>query len=153
MSAKVDQFCDTLRDQLNLIEERLQAAKVNLEGLPEQAEKAVRAKVEQARTSLQAQRERVELTWANLKASAEERVAETKEMVSQWKANHEMRKLQARADGAEAHAECAIEFAVVAIGEAEEAILDAMVARMDADVPQASGKEQMAGSGSSSRPR
>jgi hypothetical protein len=136
MSAKVDQFCDTLRDQLNLIEQRLQAVKVNVEGLPEQAEKAVRAKVEQAQANLHAHRERVELTWADLKARAEEQIVETKETVNKWKANRELRKLQARADRAEEYAECAIEFAVAAVNEAEKAIFDAVVARMDADATQ-----------------
>jgi hypothetical protein len=153
MSAKVDRFCDTLRDQLNLIEERLESMKLSLEGLPEQAEKAVRAKLEHARTNLRTQRERFELTWASLKARAEERFAETNEAVSQWKANREMRKLQARADRAEAYAECAIEFALAATKEAEEAILNAVVARMDADATQISGGEQLTEAGSRSRPR
>jgi hypothetical protein len=146
MSAKVDQFCDSLRDQLNLIEDRLLSAKVNLEALPEQAEKVVQAKLEQARTNLHAQKERVEQTWASLKARAEEQIAETTETVIRWKANREFRKLQVRADRAEAYAEHAIEFAVAAVSEAEAAILEAMAARMDVDALQADGSEQMAGS-------
>jgi hypothetical protein len=133
MSAKVDQFCDKLRDQLNIIEARLQSVKVNLEGLPEQAEKAVRAKLEETRVNLQAQMQRVEQARIDLKACAEERIAETKESVRQWKSERDSRKLQARADRAEAYAVDAIEFAVVAADEAEEAIRDAVVARMDAD--------------------
>ena len=82
-----------------------ESVKVNLEGLPEQAEKAVQRQTgERVRANLQAaKRERVELTWADLKARADPSgIAETKETVNQWKANREMRKLRARADRAEA---------------------------------------------------
>ena len=36
MSAKVDQFCDKLRDQLDTVERRLQTVKSNIQELPEQ---------------------------------------------------------------------------------------------------------------------
>ena len=133
MSAKVDQFCDNLRDRLNFMDGRLQSVKTNLEGLPEQAEKAVRAKLDQARTKLRAHKESAEQTLANLKARAQQKVAETKEAVSEWKAKREIRKLQARAERAEAYAADAVAYVLATLDEAEEAILDAVVARMDAD--------------------
>ena len=133
MNAKVDQFCDNLRDRLNFMEGRLQSVTTNLKGLPEQAEKAVRAKLDQARTKLRAHKEGAEQTLANLKARAQQKVAETKEAVSEWKAKRETRKLQARAERAEAYAADAVAYALATLDEAEEAILDAVVARMDAD--------------------
>jgi hypothetical protein len=39
MSAKVDQFCNQLRDRLNTIEGRLQSAKTNIQSLPEEPRK------------------------------------------------------------------------------------------------------------------
>jgi chromosome segregation ATPase len=136
MNAKVDQFCDKLRDRLNTIEGRLQSVKTNMKALPEQAEEALRDKLESARTKLQAQKERVEQTRANLKARAQQKMAETKEAVSEWKAKRETRKLNARTDRAEAFAADAIDDAVASIAQAEEAILDAVVARIDADAAQ-----------------
>ncbi len=50
-----------------------------------------------------------------------------------WQAKQETQKLKARADRAEAYAADAITYAVAAIDRAEEAILGAVVARMDAD--------------------
>jgi len=133
MSAKVDQFCDQLRDRLSTIEGRLQSVKTNMKALPEQAEKALRDKLAEARTKVQAQKERVEQTRANLKARGQQKVAETKEAVSEWKAKGETRILNARADRAEAYAADALDYAVASIDGAEEAILDAVVARIDAD--------------------
>lgn len=60
-------------------------------------------------------------------------IAETKEVVNEWKAKQETRKLKARADRAEAYAADAIYNVMASIDEAEESILDAMVARNDAN--------------------
>jgi hypothetical protein len=133
MSAKVDQFCDKLRDRLDAVEGRLESFKTNVQALPEQAEKALRDKLDEARNRLQARKERLEQTRANLKARAQQKMAETKEAVGEWKAKRETRKLTAREDRAEAEAADAIDYAVGCIDEAEEAILEAVVARIDAD--------------------
>ena len=81
----------------------------------------------------QTEKDRFDRLQASLKSKARQKVAETKEVVTEWKAKNETRMLNARADLAEAYAADAIEFAVASIGEAEEAILDAVVSRMDAD--------------------
>jgi peptidoglycan hydrolase CwlO-like protein len=133
MSAKVDQFCDALRDRLNAVEGWFESVKADVKGMPEKADKALRAKLDQVRTKLQAEKERVEKAQANLKARAQQKIAETKEMISEWKAKHETRKLQARADWAEAYAADAVAVALASIDVAEEAVLDAVMARMDAD--------------------
>jgi ElaB/YqjD/DUF883 family membrane-anchored ribosome-binding protein len=133
MSAQVDQFCDMLRDRLNAIEGRLQCVMADVKGLPGKAEKALQDKLEETRSKLEAGKERVEQTRANLKARAQQMMAATKEAVTQWKAKGEKRKLQARADWAEAYAADAISNAMASLDEAEEAILNAIVARMDVD--------------------
>jgi hypothetical protein len=133
MSATVDKFCDNLRDSLNSVEKRLQAAKRNVQSLADDGEKTLRQKCDDMHRKARTEKDRVERLQASLKTKAQQKVAETKEVVSQWIAKNETRMLNARADLAEAYAADAIEFAVAAIGEAEEAILDAVVSRMDAD--------------------
>ena len=110
MSAQVDQFCDKLRDRLDTLEVRVQSAKSGIRNLPERGEDAVRAKFEESRNDLQARKERFEQSAANMKARAQQRVAATKEEISQWKAQREVRKLNARADRAEDYAADAIDF-------------------------------------------
>jgi hypothetical protein len=136
MSAHVDQFGDSLRDRLNAIEERIQIARHNILILPEQGEKAMRQRLDEARTGLQAQQQRVERTMTNMQTRAQEKLAETREKVGEWKARREVRKLKTRADRAEAYAADVIDFAVVSIDQAEEAVLDAVLARHDADTAQ-----------------
>jgi ElaB/YqjD/DUF883 family membrane-anchored ribosome-binding protein len=133
MSTQVDQFCDGLRDRLNAIDERLQRFKADVQDMPAGAEKVLRDKLHEAQARLQAQRHRIEETRANLKARLQQRHAETQEAVREWKSKMETRKLQARADWAEAYAADAIANALASIDEAEEAFLNALVARMDAD--------------------
>jgi exonuclease VII large subunit len=133
MSERVDQFCNKLRDRLNTIEGRLQSVKTNVDALPAKAEKALRQKLDETQTKLQSQKERVEKARVDLKTRAEQKVAETKEAINEWKAKHETRKLNARAERAEAYAEAAVVNALASIDEAEEAFLDAVAARMDAD--------------------
>ena len=44
MSATVDKFCDDLRNGLNSVEKRLQAAKRNVQSLADDGEKTLRRK-------------------------------------------------------------------------------------------------------------
>jgi chromosome segregation ATPase len=133
MSERVDQFCDKLRERLNAIEGRIQSVKTDVQALPAKAEKALQQKLDEARTKVEAQKQRVEKARADLKAWADQKVAETKEAIDEWKAKREARKLIARADRAEAYAEAAMVIALASIDEAEEAVLDAVAARRDAD--------------------
>jgi hypothetical protein len=133
MSTKVDQFSNKLRDRLDTIEGRLKSVKTNIQDLSGQADKALRDKLTAAQNKLRAEKERIEQTRANLKARAEQKMTDTKEAVSEWKAKRETRKLNNRADQAETCAADAIDYAVASIDEAEEAILYAAVARLDAD--------------------
>jgi uncharacterized membrane protein HdeD (DUF308 family) len=74
MSAKVDQICDRLRDRLNTIEAWIESVKTHLEALPEKDRKAHQSKLEVARAKLQAEKERVEQTRAELKSPPESAV-------------------------------------------------------------------------------
>jgi len=119
MSVKVDQFCDKLRDRLNALEGQMQSVKTSVKDVPAKAEKAVREKLDQARTKLEAQKERVEKARVELKARADQKVAEVKEAINEWKAKHEVRKLNARAERSEAYADAAMVLALASIDEAE----------------------------------
>ena len=133
MSTVVDQFCDKLHDRLNAIEGRFESFKTDMQSLSGKAESVVRGKLEEARRTAEAQKKYIEEIRHNLQTMAQQKLAETKEAVKEWKARRETRKLGARADRAEAYAADAVAYAVAAIDRAEEAILDAAVARMDAD--------------------
>lgn len=133
MSAKVDNFCDNLRDKLNAVEARVESVKANIESLPGKMDKAVQVKADEVRATLQANKQRIEKTRSDLRAWAEQKNAATKEAIREWKAKGEAKKLTARADLTEAYAEAAVTVALATIDEAEAAILEAVAARYDAD--------------------
>lgn len=133
MSARVDKFCDGLRDRLNSLETRVESVKANVQALPGKVEKAVHDKIDEARGKLRAQKERIDKARADVKAWAEQKKTETEATIREWQAKHEVQKLHARADRSEAYAESAVIVALYSLDEAEEAILDAVAARKAAD--------------------
>jgi hypothetical protein len=136
MSERVDKFCDKLRERLNAIEGWIQSVQTDAQALPAKAEKALQQKLVEARTKVEAQKQRVEKARADLKIWADQKMAETREGINEWKAKREVRKLNARAERAEAYAEATMVLALASIDEAEEAILDAVAARKDAEAAQ-----------------
>jgi hypothetical protein len=64
------------------------------------------------------------------------KVSETKEEVSRWKQQRDARKLNDRADRAEAYAVDSVDYGIAVIEEAKDAVLEAVAARLDADAAQ-----------------
>jgi len=133
MSARVDQFCDQLRDHLKALEEQVDTLKSNLQKLPKQGEQILQKNLNEARSRIEGQKKKVEQAKAGLKARAEQKIGQAKEAITEWKAKRDVSKLNSRADRAEQYAADAVYIAVAALDEAEEAIFDAVMARMDAD--------------------
>jgi hypothetical protein len=130
MRAKVDQFCDWLRDRLNAIEKWLESVKTDIQALPWNARMAHQRKLREARAKLQAQKERVEQTRAELKSPPHLAAELLVESVIGWKVKPDVREPHAGPDAAEAHAEATIDHAVAGIDEVGDAMLSATVARL-----------------------
>jgi hypothetical protein len=130
MSAKVDQFCDRLRDRLNTIEGWLESVKGHIQALPERVRKDLRNKLEQARARLQTQKNRVEQTRADLKAQPEQAVELLVESVIGWKPAPEVRAPYPGEHPAEAHAAATIDHAAAGIDQVEDAMLYTAAARL-----------------------
>jgi hypothetical protein len=130
MSAKVDQFCDWLRDRLHKIEGWLESVKEHIQALPEKVREDLRNKLEHARTRLHTQRKRVEQTRADLKAQPEAAVDLLVESVIGWKPTPEVRAPYPGEHPAVAHAAATIEHAAAGIDQVEDAMLYAATARL-----------------------
>jgi len=89
-----------------------------------------RSRVEQGRA-------RIAAAQADIKERADEKKAATSDKITEWKSKRELSKLQGRADKAERYAAAASAVAVAALDEAEEASLEAWLARQDANSAQA----------------
>jgi hypothetical protein len=133
MSSKVDQVCENLRNQLDTIEAKVKIAKSALQSLPEQTEFSLRQGLAAARRKVEIQRKHAAQVRANLKAWAAEKMAHTQETVNEWKSRRDTQRLNDRAELTAVYAAEAMDNAIATIDETEEAIFDAVIARIDAD--------------------
>lgn len=138
MSKEIDKFCEDLRERLSAVENRLHTAQKNLKAIPGKTEEALHKSLADLRDSFQTEKSRIVHIQNELLAKVENFVEETKESIAQWKESRDQGKLEHRAKRSEKHAIDAIEHAINMIGDAEEAILQAAIARADltSGVPQ-----------------
>jgi hypothetical protein len=104
----------------------------------------LRAQVQQAQGKAEQQADEIKAKGAQKKADAatgwegmqdrwREHIAQQHQKAAERKAERDLRKAQKKIEDAEADAEDAIDFAIAAMQEAEYAVLEAALARSDAD--------------------
>jgi len=82
---------------------------------------------------LDEQKQKAEQLQADMDSWKKEKVAHTQEAVSSWRKKRELKKLENRADRAEEYAMDLVITAAYDFEQAEQAVLDALAARYDAD--------------------
>jgi hypothetical protein len=127
----------SLAARTKLLEDRAAAAQTKSKSTLEQDVKAAR---ESAGEQADGLRQRAEISqglissrWDNMQRSWNKHVADIRQDIDDKHAAHDLKKAQQNADQADADAEFAIDFAYGAVEEAEYAVLDATLARMEAD--------------------
>ena len=133
MNECASKFCTSLKSKLNDLEGRAKSLKTSLQSAPKQAEDALHKQLDQAQKKVESQKQAIAKARTNVQNWADQKKAEAKGAVDQWKAKHEAKKLANRADRAEEYAIAAVELAVLSIDEAEQAVLEAVAARLDAE--------------------
>jgi hypothetical protein len=133
MSERIDQFCENLRVKLTSIDNNMRALKAQIDRQAQTAEPDARAQLDAVKKRMEQDRAKVTAAENDMKKWADERKAATNEKIAQWKANLEKAKLQSRADNAERYAAAAAIVAMAALDAAEQASLEAWLARKDAD--------------------
>ncbi len=108
-------------------------AKAELEQDRENSRAVAQQEAEQLREAADAGRGKISDWWSDVQRSWNEHIAQIQKNVESKKAEIDVDRAKRRADNAEADAKFAIEFAYTAIGEAEYAVLDANLARKEAD--------------------
>jgi len=138
MGHRIDQFCETLRQKLTMTDNGLDGLKVKIQGKATHVEQDVQSHLDRVHERIEQGRAKVSAAQADMKNWAEQRKAVTSDKIAEWKSKWETGKLQSRADNAERYAAAAIDVAVAAVDEAEQASLEAWLARQDAaDLAQA----------------
>ena len=132
MSQRIDQFCEDLRLKLTNIDSGLGSLKAKIDGKAELAEHEVRSHLDNVRRRVEQGRAKVAAAQAKIKNWADDQKTATTDKIAEWKTKREVAKLQNRAEQAEQYAAAAADIAVAALDNAEEAALEAWLARQDA---------------------
>jgi predicted nucleic acid-binding Zn-ribbon protein len=135
MGERIDQFCENLRIKLSSIDNNMDALKARLDGNV-RSEEDVQRYLDGVKKRIDQDRAKVTAAQADIKKWVEERKATASEKIAEWKTKREMAKLQSRAVSAERYAAAAAVVALAAVDEAEQASLEAWLARNDADSAQ-----------------
>ena len=133
-----------LSDELTKLAARAQEAETRATAARDEARADLEQEVESARTSASARADELRATaeerkgsisawWEDVQKSWHKHVAEVRGQLETKKEQHDVRVAQRRAETADADAEFAIDFAYSAVVEAEYAVLDAVLARKEAD--------------------
>jgi hypothetical protein len=133
MSQRIDQFCENLRQKLTMTDSGLEGLKNKIGTKAGHVEQDVQNHLDRVHTRIEQGRAKLTTAQADMKSWAEERKAITSAKIAEWKAKRDLDKLRRRADSAERYAAAAIDVVVAVIDEAEQAALEAWLAREDAD--------------------
>lgn len=136
MGDRINQFCENLRTKLTSIDNDMDSLKAKIDGKAQTAERDVRSHLDDVKKRMQLDRAKVAAAQADIKKWVEDRKATAGEKIAEWKTRRETAKLQSRADNAERYAAASIVVALAAADEAEQAALEAWLARKDAESAQ-----------------
>jgi regulator of replication initiation timing len=130
LKQKLSQHIDSAR-------EKLEALKKDISEMHEEDKEILRLKREQIRLHLDEQKSKAQRLQADIQQWKEEKVAHTQEAIGNWRQQRELKKLRTRAERAEDYALDMVNIAALDFEEAEQAVLDALAARLDAQVAEA----------------
>jgi hypothetical protein len=131
MSERMSRLCDELRIKLHGMDRRLEALKSNGAATFDQSQESQLDCVEQR---IYDNRVIVEAANVRVKAWLAEQKARSVTGRALWTERHKAHRLEIRADDAEVYAIAVFELAAAAADEATLAVLQALLARNDADV-------------------
>jgi hypothetical protein len=134
MSERIDQFCENLRIKLTSIDNNMQELKAKIDSKAQTAEREVRTQLETVKKRIEQDRTKLETAHADIKKWVDDFKAASNEKIAEWKVKHDEAKLRIRAEIAERYAVAAAVVALTAVDEAEQAALEAWLARKDADI-------------------
>ena len=133
MSERIDQFCENLRTKLTSIDKSMQELKAKIDSKAQTAEQEVRTRLQTVKKRLAQDRTKLQTAQVDIKKWVDDFKAASNEKIVEWKVKRDEAKLQIRAEIAERYAVAAAVVALAAVDEAEQAALEAWLARKDAD--------------------
>ena len=128
-----DNLKQKLAQQLDAARNKLEALKKDIVGMHEEDMDALRKRRDELERRLDGQKDRARKLQADLASWRDEKVAHTHEAIGSWRKRREIDKLQSRAERAEDYAVDLVTAVALDFEEAEQAVLDALAARYDAN--------------------
>lgn len=133
MASQIDRFYNDLRINMAPIEEKLQSLKGKALGKVDEAEPVIRQQIDFVQKKIAERKAAVEAARAKVKEWGEAQKATTQKKIAEWKAEADLKSLQARAKMADDYAIAMVVLASSAVDEAAKAALDALHAHYDAE--------------------
>lgn len=133
MNINLDKIGKKLHVKIDNSINDLKSAKAYLENVQKETETAIQTRLNGAKETLEEKKQEAVAAKARLEGLIEDKKTETEAAVAEWKTNHDRKKLEKRAERAEKYADACVELVMSATVEAEIAIMEAAVARKDAD--------------------
>ena len=122
-----------LASHLEAARGRLETLRQDVSNLHEEDMQALKLKGDELRKRLDEQKERARRMQADIARWTEEKATHTQEAIASWRQRRQIDKLQVRADRAEQYAMEMVAVAMLDFENAEQAVLDALAARFDAE--------------------
>jgi len=138
MSDATNELKAKLSQQIDAARGKLDNLKKNIASVHEEDVQALQRKQAEIGQRIAQQKERAKQLKAEMASWQKEKVAHTKEAVASWRQRHELEKLEKRAERAADYAIDMVTAAALDVDDAEQAVLDALAARVEADVAAAS---------------
>src|SRR5690242_12441690 len=111
MSEKIDTFCNTMKERLTSVDEKLTRLRSSVETVRKEDEAAIRARLDHAKKTFEARRKEDEEARERFHERIQEKKEEVQARVDEWKKQRDTKKLVARAEAAEQRALAEIDYA------------------------------------------
>jgi len=125
---------EKLLQHIDAARAKLDAFKADIAAMHAEDVETLRTKREELDKRLAEQKDRAKQLQADIASWRKEKVAHTQEAIGSWRQKREVQKLESRAERAEEYAIDMVRVAAYDFEEAEQALLDAVAARRDADM-------------------
>jgi hypothetical protein len=125
---------EKLQRHLDEAKQRMDQARHDIATLQEEDKESIRKKADEVRQRLDAQQARAQELRDRVSSWLRDEKQQTDAQVASWRKKREIKHLERRADRAEEYAVSAVVTAMMDADEAEIAVLDALDARLDAEV-------------------
>jgi hypothetical protein len=133
MAPDANDLKQKISEQIDAARAKLEALKQDLSSVHQEDMAALQEHQKEIRARIDQQKERARQRQSDIARWKSDKVAHTREAIASWKERREVDKLEARAERAKEYALDMVSAVVYDFEEAEQAVYDAVAARLEAE--------------------